>query len=134
MKQYTVNEVGKKGEKYAARYLKKQHCHILARNYRAGHNELDLVVRDGNYIAFVEVKARAYETAEEAAQHRPSLAVHYTKRRRTADAAYAYLREHPTKLCPRLDVIEVWLDRAHRLKPFRIHHITGAFSPDGRVR
>ena len=46
MRNYTVNEVGKKGEKCAARYLKKQHCRILARNYRAGRNELDLVVFD----------------------------------------------------------------------------------------
>ena len=134
MRTYDANKVGKKGEKYAARYLKKQHCRILARNYRAGRNELDLVVRDGKYIAFVEVKARAFDTAEQAALHRPSAAVNAQKRHRTVDAAYAYLRAHPTTLCPRLDVVEVWLDRSKRLKPFRIHHIPGAFSPNGRVR
>lgn len=134
MKAPTVKKIGALGEKYAAKYLKKQHCRILARNYYAGRNELDLVVRDGHYIAFVEVKTRACLSAEDAALYRPSLAVDFDKRRRTADAAYAYLREHPTRLCPRLDVVEVWLDRQHRLKPIRIHHIPGAFSPDGKVR
>jgi Holliday junction resolvase-like predicted endonuclease len=56
------------------------------------------------------------------------------KRRRTVEAAKAYLREHPTKLCPRLDVIEVYLDRSIRMKPFKINHIPDAFSASGAVR
>ena len=126
-------KVGKKGERAAARYLRRHGCHILARNRHQGRNELDLVVKDGNYIAFVEVKTRAFDTPEDGTV-RPSQAVDLAKRRRTRDAAYAYLREHPTTLCPRLDVIEVYLDRSRRLKPFKILHIPAAFDPRGSVR
>ena len=91
------------------------------------------MVKDGNYIAFVEVKTRAFDTPEDGTV-RPSQAVDLAKRRRTRDAAYAYLREHPTTLCPRLDVIEVYLDRSRRLKPFKILHIPAAFDPRGSVR
>ena len=133
MRQYSESQVGGRGEAHAARYLKKQHYRILERNYRAGRNELDLIASDGSFIAFVEVKTRAYDSIEQAELHRPSLAVNTHKRLRTVEAARAYLREHPTHLCPRLDVIEVWVDRTHRLKPFRLHHIKGAFSPNGKA-
>ena len=126
-------KVGKKGERAAARYLKRHGCRILSRNRHEGKNELDLVVKDGSYIAFVEVKTRAFDHPEDAAV-RPSQAVDRAKRIRTRDAAFAYLRKHPTALCPRLDVIEVYLDRSKRLRPFKILHIPAAFSPKGDVR
>lgn len=125
--------IGKKGERAAARYLRRQGCRILSRNSRHGKNELDLVIKDGAYIAFVEVKTRAFDCPEQATV-RPSQAVDRAKRLRTRDAAYAYLREHPTALCPRLDVVEVYLDRSRRLKPFKILHIPAAFDPRGGIR
>ena len=126
-------KIGKIGERAAARYLRRQGCRILARNRHQGKNELDLVVKDGNFIAFVEVKTRAYDSPD-AISVRPSQAVDGEKRTRTRDAALAYLRENPTALCPRLDVIEVYLDRSRRLKPFKINHIPGAFAPNGAPR
>lgn len=126
-------KVGKKGERIAARYLRRHGCRILARNRHEGRNELDLVVRDGRFIAFVEVKTRAFDSPKEA-DVRPSQAVDLQKRLRTRDAALSYLRKHPTSLCPRLDVVEVYLDRSHRYKPFKILHIPAAFSPDGKTR
>ena len=126
-------KIGKIGEREAARYLRRQGCRILARNRHQGKNELDLVVKDGNFIAFVEVKTRAYDSPE-AVTLRPSQAVDSDKRTRTRDAALAYLRENPTTLCPRLDVVEVYLDRSNRLKPFKINHIPGAFTPSGAPR
>ena len=133
MKLFGKKEIGNLGERAAARYLKKHGCRILARNCYCGKNELDIVASDGTYIAFVEVKTLTFDTPE-AADRRPSLAVDMAKRRRTAEAALAYLREHPSKLCPRLDVIEVYLDRSNRMKPFKINHIEDAFSASGSVR
>ena len=59
--------IGNIGEKLAAKYLKRLHCRVLAKNCQCGKNELDLVVRDGDYIAFVEVKTLTFESEEEAA-------------------------------------------------------------------
>ncbi len=50
--------LARRGEDIAAAYLKSRGLEILARNWRAGHRELDIVVLDGRVVAFVEVKAR----------------------------------------------------------------------------
>ena len=49
---------GALGEKIAALYLQLGGCTILERNYRFEHVEIDLIVRDGACVAFVEVKTR----------------------------------------------------------------------------
>ena len=132
MRAIKTKDIGVIGEKLAARYLKKQRCRILAKNCHCGKNELDLVVKDGAYIAFVEVKTLTFETPLDATDRRPSTAVDAAKRRRTAQAMRDYLRQHPTKLIPRLDVVEVYLDRTTQ-KSFRIHHIPDAFGSDGSL-
>ncbi|MBE6629266.1 MAG: YraN family protein [Ruminococcaceae bacterium] len=132
---FSKQDIGRLGEKLAARYLKKQGYRVLARNLHFGKNELDLVVKNKEYLAFVEVKTRTFETAEEAEIHRPALAVNREKRERTLQATRDYLQKHPAHgLCPRLDVIEVALDRHHPKKVFRIHHIEAAFTATGKVR
>jgi putative endonuclease len=124
-------EVGRLGEKYAARYLRRHGFRILARNVHCGKYELDLIAQNRKTLLFVEVKTRSFSSPNEALLHRPSEAVDAAKRERTLLAARAYLREHHSKRCPRIDVIEVYLDREKRLKPFRIHHIEDAISSKG---
>lgn len=127
-------EVGRIGEKLAARYLRRHRYRILARNVHCGKNELDLIVQNRKYIVFVEVKARSFLSMEDAEAYRPGDAVDAAKRERTLAAVRAYLREHPSKRCPRIDVIEVYLDRTRRLRPFKIHHIEAAVTALGGVR
>jgi putative endonuclease len=50
---------GRAGERLAARFLKKRGCKILRRNCRAKFGEIDLLVRDGDEVVFVEVKTLA---------------------------------------------------------------------------
>jgi putative endonuclease len=50
--------LGSIGERIAALYLQLAGCTILERNFRFNHVEIDLIVRDGGCIAFVEVKTR----------------------------------------------------------------------------
>ena len=38
--------------------LEAQGCVVLARRHRTPHGEIDLIVRDGDVLVFVEVKAR----------------------------------------------------------------------------
>lgn len=133
MKVYTSQQIGRKGERVAAKFLRREGYRIVAKNQHFGRNELDLVVKDKQYIVFVEVKARSAE-GPDTLPNRPAEAVDREKRLRTAKAAFAYLNENKTALCPRFDVIEVYLDRAKRLRPVKINHIIDAFSSNGNIR
>ena len=82
---------GKCGERIAADYLELAGCAILGRNVRAGHLEVDLVVRDGSCIAFVEVKLRRGASFGGALE-----AVHAAKLRRLRRAARFYLASVPS--------------------------------------
>ena len=49
---------GRFGENKAAAHLRKKGYRVLVRNYRAGHDEIDLVCQDGEVLVFVEVRTR----------------------------------------------------------------------------
>ena len=53
--------LGRRGEKFAARWLKRRGYRILHRNHRLGDDEADLIVEDpdGTTIVIVEVKTRS---------------------------------------------------------------------------
>ncbi len=52
------HELGRAGERLAASYLRRRGWSILERNWRFHQKEIDLVVRRGEQVAFVEVKSR----------------------------------------------------------------------------
>lgn len=52
-------ELGRRGEALAAELLQRRGWTILARNFRLGHKEIDLIARKAEVVAFVEVKTRA---------------------------------------------------------------------------
>ena len=54
---------GLSAETRAAWYLRLKGYRILARRYKVSRGEIDLVVRRGRVLAFVEVKARTAELA-----------------------------------------------------------------------
>lgn len=78
-----------RGENIAAGYLESRGFEILARNWRTGRRELDIVALDGRVVAFVEVKTRSGGP-----QH-PLEAITRAKRREVRRAAAAWIREHP---------------------------------------
>ena len=51
-------EMGDFGERVAAHRLESIGCKILARNVRTASGEIDIIVRDGEDVAFVEVRTR----------------------------------------------------------------------------
>ncbi len=77
-------------ERLAARHYRLRGYRILAANARAGGHELDLVVRRGRRLVFVEVKERARE-----GYGGPVGAVDREKRRRVRRAAASWLQAHP---------------------------------------
>lgn len=50
---------GKKGEDLACEYLQKQGLSLVERNFRLRLGEVDLIMRDGDTLVFVEVKYRS---------------------------------------------------------------------------
>ncbi|HSN93986.1 MAG TPA: YraN family protein [Anaerolineaceae bacterium] len=50
--------LGRQGEDLAANYLVEKGYKILQRNYRAGHQEVDIIASQDGLLHFVEVKTR----------------------------------------------------------------------------
>ena len=57
--QTTKQRLGAFGESAAAKFLVDRGYRILDRNYRCEIGEIDLIVRDGRWLVFVEVKTRS---------------------------------------------------------------------------
>jgi len=119
--------LGRRGEKAAARYLKRRGYRIVAQRDRLWHlNELDLVAVDGRTIVFVEVKTR-----RDTQHGHPAEAVDANKQRRLSRLARAFLKRHGLSDRPaRFDVVAVtW--PAHSRRPV-IEHIPNAFEAADR--
>ena len=116
-------QAGLWGERQAERFLAKAGLKILARRLRTAHREeIDLLVRDGAALVFVEVKTRASE------EHgRPFVFVNRAKQRMIERAARRYMRglaRRPEYF--RFDVVEV-IGREDGPPP-EIRHIRRAFT------
>ncbi|MBR0235677.1 MAG: YraN family protein [Clostridia bacterium] len=107
------SDIGRRGEEAAAQYLAANGYEIIARNYRAGHLETDIICRRDGRTAFVEVKTR---TPASAKYGRPAAAVDKRKSERLVACAEAYIREMRARgedvPRPRIDVIEVFFSGA----------------------
>jgi putative endonuclease len=114
-------ELGRYGEKLAARHLRNNGHKILYRNFRAAHGgEIDIVTRDKrrDQLVFVEVKTRSSEEFG-----RPLQAVDAKKQRLIIRGAMTWLRmlDMPD-IVFRFDVVEVVTS-----KPIAIRLIENAF-------
>lgn len=114
MKQH---ETGLTGEGLAEEYLTQRGMTCLDRRVRAGDGEIDLVMRDGGFIVFVEVKARPNARAGMGLA-----AVTPGKQRRMAHAAIEIMVAREWTMCPiRFDVVEITSDG--------VRHVPNAFMP-----
>lgn len=95
---------GRAAEDAALALLQARGLSLLARNYRCRLGEIDLVMRDGDELVFVEVRARGGERHGGAAG---SVDAH--KQRRLHRAARHYLMTHPhaASLPARFDVVAI---------------------------
>ena len=124
----TTTEIGRYGEKLAAKFLRKSRYRIIDKNSHQSHNEIDIVATYKNYIVFVEVKTRTVDIDMYSDYGTPASAVTLSKQKRLITAAKAYLSKHKKyyKKQPRMDVIEVYLSNETG-KPLRINHFEDAF-------
>ncbi len=113
--------MGARGERAAARHLRRRGYRILVRNYRCLTGEIDLIAADGETIVFVEVKTRS----EGEDESEPSAGVVHAQRDRIGRAARHFLDRNEVWERPcRFDIVTViWPGRGHP----RIEHFEDAF-------
>ena len=96
------NDIGREGEDVAASYLMQKGYRIVARNWRYGPKEIDIVARDGKTMVFVEVKTRSTLAFE-----LPQEAVTKKKMKNLVEAADAYMLQYNIELEGRFDIVGV---------------------------
>jgi putative endonuclease len=115
------NELGKKGEQLARKFLEKNGYRILDTNWRHEKDELDIVAADGEELVVVEVKTRSTDYFGD-----PSEAVGQAKEAFLIRAADAYLEINDLDLEVRYDIISIILTAGG----YTIRHIKDAFYPE----
>jgi putative endonuclease len=118
---------GALGEQSARKFLRRQGLKFLTANFRSKRGEIDLIFRDGDCLAFVEVKTRSSEEWT-----RPAAAVNAERRRRLSRAALDYLRllKNP-RVKIRFDIVEVLLAEG---KVREVRHLPNTFAMEKPYR
>jgi putative endonuclease len=112
------NELGKIGEDLAEKHLRRIGYHILHRNGHFGHDELDIIARDGDWLVVVEVKTRTTDHFGE-----PEMEVKPAKQRAIVRTADAYIQFIDFKGETRFDVIGILLGGGKVV----LNHVKDAF-------
>lgn len=114
----TRKKLGNRGEKIAAKFLRKQGYRIIEKNYHSRLGEIDIVAKENESIVFVEVKTRCSTDFG-----LPEEALSYDKRRRLSKLALGYLAHRRIKdtNC-RFDVVSILMDnnRANKVKHIKL--------------
>ena len=90
----TTKERGDAAEQLALEHLERHGLKLLARNYRCRMGEVDLIMRDGASLVFVEVRLRGKGAFASAAE-----SIDARKQRRIVAAAMHYLMRQPETPC-----------------------------------
>lgn len=99
-----------------ADYFQRRGATVLARNWRSGRDELDLVVLEGRVLVFVEVKTRTAQWGGAG-----WFAVDARKRRALRRAGRAWVRAAGGAPHTRFDIVEVLV--CHGAAPRIVHHL-----------
>ena len=93
---------GTAAEDFALRYLEARGLKLVERNFRCRVGELDLILRDGGELVFVEVRSRRSSRFGT-----PAESVTRTKQQRLLRAAAFYLQRQRLDLPCRFDVVAI---------------------------
>jgi len=97
-------ETGAKAEERARIYLEQQGLRLVERNYRCRQGEIDLIMQDGETLAFVEVRYR-----KSTGFGSPAESVTPSKQQRIVTTAGHYLQSKYTRKMPpcRFDMLAI---------------------------
>jgi putative endonuclease len=119
----TTVAAGRRFEDAAADHLRARGYRLLARNYRFGRREIDLIADADGVVVFVEVKGRRRSD-----HGHPLAAITRRKRRDVEEAARAWMRENPGFSGARFDAISVEAD-GEDPRGWCITHVEDAWRP-----
>jgi putative endonuclease len=112
-------ELGKLGERVAERWMRREGYATLAHRFRNGHRDIDLVMRKGSTVVFVEVKTRTDLSFGD-----PISAVNYYKLRNLRRSIWVWIdRFGRPSWDYRIDVVSVLI----REKRVSIRHVVNAY-------
>jgi putative endonuclease len=113
--------LGAAGEAAARRHLERLGYTFVTANWRCPSGELDLVMRDGQFLVFVEVKTRRGERLGAAEE-----GVSAAQAARLLQAAQLFLGDRPDlgSAVWRVDLVAITLDRSGAIA--RISHVVDA--------
>ena len=98
-----MNKLGQQYEQLALSYLQQQGLILVQQNYQCKAGEIDLVMRDGATLVFIEVKYRASSAFGGALA-----AVNFSKQQKLLRSCRWYLQQHRLSDQPcRLDVLAI---------------------------
>jgi putative endonuclease len=107
----TARSIGAEAERGAADYLIRNGLELVERNFRCRGGEIDLIMRDGAVLVFVEVRARAASRFGGAAE-----SITAGKQARVALAARHYLARHSLDVPCRFDALLLDGDRLNWIR------------------
>ena len=119
-------EVGKRGEEAARKFLKKRGYRIRETGFRCRHGEIDIIAQQKDYLVFVEVRSKSnldFGTPEES--------ITQAKKEKLIASALTYTTTHQhIPSLWRIDVVAVELDDRGKTK--RIELIENAIEQASR--
>ena len=113
-------KLGEIGEDIALRHLLSKGFQLITKNWRFKHKEIDIIMKDGDFLVIVEVKTRKTNQHEA-----PDEMIPRKKQRFLIAAAEAYIMEYDIEAESRFDVVIIHFEYD---KPV-INHIPNAFEP-----
>lgn len=145
--------LGRIGEQLALEFLQKRGYRLLARNWRDGHKELDLVMEDDCCLRIIEVRCRSLSRSRSMVGSmngrmngnmngsmdreisstlsacdwipEPSLTVNRVKQQRLISAANGFAKRHRIGKEIVFDIVSIVADGSQ----FHIEYLPNAFSP-----
>ena len=109
---------GRQAEQQACNFLQAQGLRLVEKNYRCRHGEIDLIMRDGEGLVFVEVRYRHGGSFGGALA-----SIDVRKQRKLISTALHYLQARRQRCSARFDVIAIGANS-------RIDWIPNAFDAD----
>ena len=118
-----LGKIGKTAEDKTAAYLRKNGFKVIKRNYSCRFGEIDIIAEKGEFIVFVEVKARKQNSIVS-----PLEAVDSKKFQRIMLTAEDYISKTNCELQPRFDIAQVTVsEKAEGEIYYSLHYLENAF-------